>query len=166
MHLTREQKEALHPINIIVFFLSVYVIVALVLDTVFRFQGEIHQLLLDIDYVICGIFFIDFLHRLFTAKNKWEYMKWGWIDLLSSIPVSFLPAGRLLRVVQLLRVVRAIRSIKFLSHYFLKNKIKSAFTSAALLAFVMIVFLCSMFFHSRVFVISGGLFPHLFFYVI
>ena len=140
MHLTKEQKEALHPINIIVFFLSVYVIVALVLDTVFRFQGEIHQLLLDIDYVICGIFFIDFLHRLFTAKNKWEYMKWGWIDLLSSIPVSFLPAGRLLRVVQLLRVVRAIRSIKFLSHYFLKNKIKSAFTSAALLAFVMIVF--------------------------
>ena len=48
MHLTKEQKEALHPINIIVFFLSVYVIVALVLDTVFRFQGEIHQLLLDI----------------------------------------------------------------------------------------------------------------------
>jgi voltage-gated potassium channel len=36
--------------------------------------------------------------------------------------------------------LRAIRSIKYLSHYFLNNKIKSAFTSAAILAFVTIVF--------------------------
>ena len=140
MHLSKEQKQALHPINIIVFFLSVYVIIALIVDTFFPLSQEIHVLLRDIDYVICLIFFIDFLHRLFTAKNKLEYMRWGWIDLLSSIPISFLPAGRLFRIFQLVRVLRAMRSIKFLSHYFLKNKINSAFASAAILAFLMIVF--------------------------
>ena len=140
MHLTKEQKQALHPINIIVFFLSVYVIIALIVDTFFPLSQEIHVLLRDIDYVICVIFFIDFLHRLFTAKNKLHYLRWGWIDLLSSIPISFFPAGRIFRVFQLVRVLRAIRSIKFLSHYFLKNKINSAFTSAAILAFLMIVF--------------------------
>jgi voltage-gated potassium channel len=140
MHLTQEQKQALHPINIIVFFLSIYVIVALVIDTFFPLSHEVSTLLHDIDYVICFVFFIDFLHRLVTAKNKWEYMRWGWIDLLSSIPMNIFLAGRLFRIFQLLRVLRAIRSIKYLSHYFLKNKIKSAFTSAAILAFLMIVF--------------------------
>jgi voltage-gated potassium channel len=140
MHLTKEQKQALHPINIIVFFLSLYVIVALVVDTFFKLSPEVHTLLQNIDYVICLIFFIDFLHRVFTAKNKWEYLRWGWIDLLSSIPMNYFLAGRLFRVFQLFRVLRAIRSIKYLSHYFLRNKIKSAFTSAAILAFLAIVF--------------------------
>lgn len=140
MHLTKEQKQALHPINIIVFFLSVYVIIALVVDTFFPLSAEMSTLLREIDYAICLIFFVDFLHRFFSAKNKWEYMRWGWIDLISSIPMNFFLAGRLFRVFQLLRVLRAIRSIKYLSHYFLKNKIKSAFTSAAILAFVTLVF--------------------------
>jgi voltage-gated potassium channel len=139
MHLTKEQKQALHPINIIVFFLSIYVIIALIVDTFFPISKEVSRLLHDIDYIICIIFFIDFLHRLFTAKNKWEYMRWGWIDLVSSIPVIYFSAGRLFRVFQLVRVLRAIRSINYLSHYFLNNKIKSAFTSAAILAFLAIM---------------------------
>ena len=140
MHLTKEQKEALHPINIIVFFLSLYVIIALVVDTIVTLPQEVSRLLHDIDHLICIIFFIDFLHRLFTAKSKLEYMRWGWIELISSIPGSFFQAGRVFRVFQLLRVIRAVRSIKYISHYFLKNRIKSAFASAAILAFVMIVF--------------------------
>ena len=140
MHLTKEQKQALHPINIIVFFLSVYVLIALIVDTFFPLSTEMSTLLREIDYVICFIFFIDFLHRFLSAKNKWEYMRWGWIDLISSIPMNFFLAGRLFRIFQLLRVLRAIRSIKYLSHYFLKNKIKSAFTSAAILAFLTLVF--------------------------
>jgi voltage-gated potassium channel len=140
MHLTPEQKQALHPINIIVFFLSLYVIVAVVVDTFFPLSYEVSRLLHDIDYVVCLVFFMDFLHRLFSSKNKWHYLRWGWIDLLSSIPMNLFLAGRLFRVFQLLRVIRAMRSINFLSHYFLKNKIRGAFTSAALLAFIVIVF--------------------------
>ncbi|HEX8315194.1 MAG TPA: ion transporter [Flavisolibacter sp.] len=143
MQLTKEQKQALHPINIIVFFLSLYVIIALIVDTFFPLSAEVSTLLHEIDYVICLIFFIDFLHRFFTAKNKLAYMRWGWIDLISSIPVSAFHAGRLFRIFQLFRVLRAIRSIEYLSHYFLKNKVKSAFTSAAILAFITIV-LCAI----------------------
>ncbi len=138
MQLTPEQKQALHPINIIVFFLSLFVIVALILNAFL--STEVKKLLHDIDYVICVVFFVDFLHRFFTAKSKANYMRWGWIDLLSSIPMNFFLAGRLFRVFQLFRMLRAIRSVKYVSQYFLKNKIKSAFTSAAILAFLMIVF--------------------------
>ncbi|HET7897951.1 MAG TPA: hypothetical protein VFL47_09785, partial [Flavisolibacter sp.] len=86
MHLTKEQKEVLHPINVIVFFLSVYVIIALIITTFFIPKGsEVHKLLDDIDHGVCVIFFIDFLHRFFHAKSKKQYMRWGWIDLISSI---------------------------------------------------------------------------------
>lgn len=143
MTLTKEQKQALHPINILVFFLSLYVIVALVVDTFFHLSPEMHALLVDIDYAVCVIFFIDFLHRFFSAKNKWQYMRWGWIDLISCIPMNFFLAGRLFRIFQLIRVLRAIRSIELITHFFFKDKIKGAFTSAAMLAFTMIVF-CSI----------------------
>ena len=63
MHLTAEQKKALHPINIIVFFLSVYVIIALIIDTFFPLSKEVRTLLHEIDYVICLIFFIDFFFQ-------------------------------------------------------------------------------------------------------
>jgi len=140
MQLTKEQKQALHPINIIVFFLSLYVIVALLVDTFFPISKEVSSLLRDIDYVICVIFFVDFFHRLLTAKDKKEYLRWGWIDLISSIPMNFFLAGRLFRVFQLVRVLRAMRSIDYLSHYFLKNRVRSAFTSAAIVAFLTLVF--------------------------
>lgn len=139
MHLTKEQKQALHPINIIVFFLSLYVVAAALIDTFFPLSTEVSTLLHEVDYAVCFIFFIDFMHRLFTAKSKIEYLRWGWIDLLSCIPMNFFLAGRLFRVFQLLRVLRAIRSIKFVSEYFLKDRIRSAFASATIFAFIALV---------------------------
>lgn len=138
--LTKEQRQALNPINLLVFVLSLYVIIALIVDTFFVISSEMHTLLQEIDYVICGVFFIDFCYRFFTAKSKKEYMKWGWLDLISSIPTGIFLAGRLFRIFQLIRVIRAIRSIRLITNYFLKNKVRSAFTSAAILAFLTVIF--------------------------
>lgn len=141
MRLTLGQKQELHPFNILIVILSIYVISALLIDAFVRLPPEMSKLLHEIDYVICVIFFIDFLHRFFTAKSKLKYMKWGWIDLISSIPVMdvFL-AGRMFRVIQLLRVLRAFRSIRIIFEYFFKNKIKGAFTSAAIVGILMVIF--------------------------
>ncbi len=140
MHLTKEQKQALHPINIIVFFLSIYVIVATIVAYCVKLDPEVKSLLVDIDHGVCIVFFIDFLYRLFTAKSKTKYMRWGWIDLISSIPMDALVVGRIFRIFQLLRVVRAIRELRLLSSYFFRSRIKSAFASATIFAFLMIVF--------------------------
>ncbi|HEY0750581.1 MAG TPA: ion transporter, partial [Chitinophagaceae bacterium] len=121
--------------------LSIYVISALLIDAFVRLPPEMSKLIHEIDYVICVIFFIDFLHRFFTAKSKLKYMKWGWIDLISSIPVlDVFLAGRMFRVIQLLRVLRAFRSIRIIFEYFFKNKIKGAFTSAAIVGILMVIF--------------------------
>ncbi len=68
-------------------------------------------------------------------------MRWGWVDLLSSIPmVDFLRAGRLLRLIRLLRIIRAFRSTKsFIDHIF-RNKAKGSLTSVSLIAVLLIIF--------------------------
>jgi voltage-gated potassium channel len=68
-------------------------------------------------------------------------MKWGWIDLLSSIPVfDFFLAARLFRIIQLLRVLRAFRSMGMITDYYFHNRVKGAFTSVGILAVLMIMF--------------------------
>src|SRR5690349_5360407 len=119
MHITIKQKQALHPFNILLFVLSLYVVGALVVNALFRLSTETSRLLHDIDHAICVVFFIDFLVRFFSAKDKLHYMRWGWIDLISAIPAAdFFQAARLFRIIQLLRVLRAFRSMNLISHYY------------------------------------------------
>jgi voltage-gated potassium channel len=68
-------------------------------------------------------------------------MRWGWIDLISSIPaVSYLRAGRVLRLIRLLRLIRAFRSTQSFMHHVFKNKAQGAFTSVSIFAVLLIIF--------------------------
>src|SRR6476659_718430 len=71
-------------LNILILFLSVYVLAALLLDTFVRLPHEVSRLLILIDDIICLVFLYDFCLRFYRAKNKLRFMKWGWIDLVSS----------------------------------------------------------------------------------
>lgn len=140
-----EQKERqIGLLNLIVFVLSVYVLGALLVDTVVKLPPETSLLLTYIDHVICVFFFAEFCVRFYRAEHKLVFMRWGWIDLVSSIPaVNYLRAGRVLRLIRLLRLIRAFRSTQsFVKHVF-KNKAKGAFTSVAILAVLLIIF-CSI----------------------
>jgi hypothetical protein len=71
--------------------LSIYVLVALAVETVVKLTPEMSQLLDQIDFAICLFFLFDFFLRLYKAKSKLQFLKWGWIDFISSIPfpISF-----------------------------------------------------------------------------
>jgi voltage-gated potassium channel len=141
MRITIQQRQALHPFNILILVLSVYVIIALLVNTFAHLAPETSKLLRDIDHAICVFFLIDFIVRFTSAKHKMEYMKWGWIDLISSIPVfDVFVAARLFRVVQLLRVLRAFRSMRMVLKYYFSNKVKGAFTSIGIIAILMVIF--------------------------
>lgn len=133
--------EKLGYFNIIILVLTIYVLGALLVETVFVLPTETAKLLDFIDKVICLLFFIDFTVRFFKAKNKLKFMRWGWIDLISSIPVvNYFRAGRLLRLIRLLRIIRAFRSSKQLLNHVFKNKAKGAFTSVSIFAILLIIF--------------------------
>ena len=68
-------------------------------------------------------------------------MKWGWIDLLSCIPmIDFLRAGRILRLIRLFRIIRAFRSSRQLLNHIFANKAKGALTSVSVIAILLIIF--------------------------
>ena len=134
-------QNKLGLLNIIVIVLSIYVLGALIIDTVFILPKETSVLLNYIDNTICAFFFFEFCVRFFNSENKLEFMKWGWIDLLSSLPmVGFLRAGRLLRLIRLLRIIRAFRSTKTLVNHIFANKAQGTFTSMAVISVLLVIF--------------------------
>lgn len=128
-------------LNLTVIILSLYVLGALAVDTFWQLPVETSRLLTYFDYTICAFFLSEFSYRFIKADNKLAFMKWGWIDLLSSIPmVDFLRAGRLLRLIRLLRIFRAFRSTRQLLNHIFVNKAKGSLTSVSILAVLLIIF--------------------------
>ncbi len=141
METSKSSENNLNPLNLIVLVLSVYVLLALIVDTIFTVPQEIGVILDLVDNGICIFFLIEFAVRFYKAENKLKFMKWGWIDLISSIPnVDFLRAGRTLRLIRLLRILRAFRSTKHLVNHVFQNKAQGAFTTVCILAIILIIF--------------------------
>lgn len=134
-------REQLGMFNLLVLILSVYVLFSLFIDTVFELPNEMRRLLLIIDNIICVVYFIDFILQLRRAPNKIKFLRWGWIDLLSAVPVFYAATPfRVFRLIRLIRVVRAFVSIKdFFDHLF-TNRLKGFFTLAFLLTVIVMLF--------------------------
>jgi len=134
-------KESLNILNLIVLLLSAYVLITLIISSIFRLTPEVSRVLDLIDNGICVFFLIEFSLRFSKAKSKLKFMKWGWIDLVSSIPTfDYLRFGRVLRLIRLLRILRAFRSTKHLVNYFYQNKTKGAFGTVSIIAILMVIF--------------------------
>jgi voltage-gated potassium channel len=127
--------------QVLIAILSVYVLGALFIDTVYTLPSEVSHLLSIIDDAICIIFLFDVTQRFYQAENKLIFMKWGWIDLVSSIPAfGALRAGRAVRLVRLLRILRAVRSTRILVGYLFKNRKNGTFSLVAILSFLVMIF--------------------------
>ena len=139
---TPEQKEnGFSYLNIIVIVLSIYVLVTLLISTFFKLPKETSKVLDFVDNGICVFFLLEFCIRFYKAESKLRFMRWGWIDLISSIPtVDFLRAGRTLRLIRLLRVLRAFRSIRHLANHIFRKKTQGAFTTVSVIAVLMLIF--------------------------
>jgi voltage-gated potassium channel len=128
-------------LNMLVLVLSVYVLGSLLIDTFFKLPPETSKLLNYIDNLVCVFFFIEFIIRFKKSENKLQFMKWGWIDLLSSIPMlDCFRVGRSMRLLRLLRVLKAFRSTKNLVNHIFANKVNGAFASISTIAILLVIF--------------------------
>lgn len=136
-----KQGEKLGFLNIIILILSIYVLISLLIDSFIKLPLETSKILNYVDNGICGVFLVDFAVRFKKADNKLKFMRWGWIDLIASIPTfDFMRVGRLFRLVRLIRIMRAFRSTKHLVSHIFENKIKGTFTAVAVIAILMVIF--------------------------
>jgi len=128
-------------LNLLIIILSFYVLSSLLIETFFTLPKEISKVLNYLDNLICVIFLFDFTLRFKKAENKLKFMKWGWIDLISSVPTfDFMRAGRLLRLIRLIRLIRAFRSTRHIVEHVFKNKMQGTLTSVTIISVLMLLF--------------------------
>jgi len=136
-----ETAERITTLQVVTLLLSVYVLIALFVQSVFPLNPETHAFLDRIDFFICLVFLADFFTRLFRAPSKPSFLKWGWIDFISSIPMlDMFRVGRIVRIIRIFRILRAFRSAKNLLNYFLRDRKTTSFAAVATISFMLVVF--------------------------
>src|SRR5260370_1027250 len=142
---SREQWSSSVGYQIFVVVLCLYALGVLSAQTLLPLSAETRSILHYADYAACVLFFTDFVVSFALARNRWHYfVTWGWLDLLSSIPVIDAGRwGRAARVVRALRVLRALRATQILAVLILKRRSENAFLAISLVALLLIVF-CSI----------------------
>lgn len=127
--------------QVIILFLSLYLLGTLFIYTIFKLPTHVEQALETIDSMICIIFIADFFYELYKAKNRLEYLKWGWIDLISSIPTyPIFWWGRFVRVIRILRILRGLRAVKSIVDIVFQSRAKGTVASALVICFSIAVF--------------------------
>ena len=131
----------LKPFQAIILILSILTIGALSAELIFDIPEEAQRVMRWTDTCICVLFFIDFCIQFKQAKSKLRFMKWGWIDLLASIPeIEILRWGRLFRVFRILRIFLLARSLKEFIAGIFKNRTEGGVASVFLITFLVISF--------------------------
>jgi voltage-gated potassium channel len=121
--------------------LSIYVLGALLAQATLKLSPQVISLLGTLDTIICFVFLADFFYRLYHAENRLTFMKWGWIDLISSIPtLDIFRWGRVVRIARILRILRGVRSAKFILSILLESGIRGTFTLVGLVSAVIVIF--------------------------
>lgn len=122
--------------------LSLFTLGMLAVDALFRLDARTREIIAWLDNGVCLLFFLDFVLTFWRAESKAGYFfKWGWLDLLSSIPmVDELRWGRLARVFRIFRILRGLRAAKLLAELIVQRRHESALLSAALISMLLVVF--------------------------
>jgi len=120
----------------VMFILSVYVVIEIIITSIFHFSESFLQYVIIIDTIICMFFLYDFFTGLFKSKQKIRYIEIHWIDFIGSIP--FIGALRYCRLIRIFRVLRALRSAKVIFSFIYRRNSMDLF-NLALLGLVVIV---------------------------
>ena len=138
-----EELQEIGFLQFTVLILSVYVLGAMLAEHVLPIHDDMRHLLDRIDAFVCLVFLLDFFVRFFRAESKLRFMRWGWIDLLSSIPMVVpLRWGRVARVFKIIRVLRALGSTRRIVAYIYRRRTSSLAGTALLVTFLLLVFSC------------------------
>lgn len=131
----------LKPFQAIVLVLSIVAVAALSAELLFAIPPEAQRVMRWVDNAICLVLLIDFCVRFRQAESKLAFLRWGWVELLASIPeVTFLRWGRLFRVFRILRIILISRSLRGYLVELFRNRTRGGVASVFLITFLVISF--------------------------
>lgn len=136
-----ELPDELGPFQFGLLVLSIGLLLGLAAEIVIDLDPEIVRLIFLIDTGVCLLLLIDFGMRFQQAESKLAFLKWGWIDLLASIPaIEIFRWGRLLRIFRVLRLLVAVRSLRRLMHILWRSKTSAGLTGVLVITFLVMSF--------------------------
>ena len=120
--------------------MSFYAVIGWIGIYLLPISDDAKNILLLADKIASLIFLYDFFRRLFSVQNKLDYLKLGWLDLLSSIPM--LP---LLRIMRLFYIIRVRRYLKATTGTKILDTFRQKRAETALLGTIFALFLLILF---------------------
>lgn len=125
-------------IDLVLLILNIYVLIVMGVQTFLTLDPELNNVIILTDNIMCIVFLLDFFRRLFQSDCTRAFMKWGWIDFITSLPMlDFMRWGRIIRVMRLFRTLRLIRSSKQI--FGLTKKMRAKNTMMAIAAMSVLV---------------------------
>lgn len=136
-----DRAEKQGPYVIFMLVLSILSLVALAFSVSPGLDEDQKDILQVADTAVCMLFLVDFLVTLYWAPNRLKYfLRWGWLDLLSSVPmIDALRVTRLARVFRILRLIRAVKATKILATFIMGKRAESAFLAVSLISLLLLV---------------------------
>lgn len=138
--MSNQTNSKIEFIDVVILVLSVYVLGTLIYDTFFHIPTEIQKIIGYFDNFICVVFLFEFIYKYIKSENKLTYLKWGWIDLLSSIPsLDMFRGGRVIRLIRIIRIIRVVKSVKSFISQIYSDKVEGTVKSVFLIAFLLLI---------------------------
>ncbi|MFA5256954.1 MAG: ion transporter [Opitutales bacterium] len=125
----RSEGSGIGLLDLFVGFVSIYSIFLLFVDNIVDVTPQIATMLIWADNGLCALFLVDLVLRWRKAKDKLRFWRWGWLDLLASIPMlPWFRWARSVRLLRVLRVLRAVRGVRMLHEYLFSRRRLSVLT--------------------------------------
>lgn len=132
--------------KLIVALLSVFSIALLSLTFFIDKDSELNKLIHYYDFGLCAVFLYDFFVQLYKRKKRWRYFfTYGWLDLLSSIPV--ISEFRYIRILRVFRILRIIKSFNILYKFIITNKKASLYGFIVFVSTMILILSSSLVLH-------------------
>ena len=131
-------RQRLNPWDWLVLVVAVVSLLLVLLETFLHVPSTLLPLLRDLDRASCLIFLADIVVRWRRERWSASFWRWGWIDLLASIP--FDPAFRSLQAIRIYRFIRLIRVLKKLNTLTTGTSLNEKLLALPGVALVMVLF--------------------------
>jgi voltage-gated potassium channel len=101
----------------------------LLFDSIGEPNAEVKRILIWTDYILCGMFLVDYVYNIAVAENRLRYvLTWGLIDIASCVPIF--GWGRIARIIRVLKLLKGIKTLKEFIHSFWHRRGESALLTA------------------------------------
>lgn len=121
--------------DLVLLIVILFSIIAVMLETVPRFSLKYHAFFRISEWIITGLFTIEYLLRIWILKKPWKYIFsfFGFIDLLSLLPTYlglFFAIKHSLAIIRSLRFIRIFRILNLPSYSLAGNLIWESLKSS------------------------------------